>query len=235
MLISLLCLSSLLALTAGQANDPIYSLSTDQTSVQNEIIDKINDCRRNVNPPASNMLKVKWNKEAQKNAEDWAKKCMFAHSRRMYRKTSKNYCGENIFLASYPASWEEVITSFYNEHENFVYGKGPATKEDIIYQYTQLVWFNSYEVGCACSHCPNLGYLYVCQHCPEEDFNSLTNPYTAGPKCGDCKNNCDNGLCTNPCPYTNKRYNCPSLKSMCNMDLVKTNCEASCKCTTEII
>ncbi|XP_075057340.1 cysteine-rich venom protein-like isoform X2 [Mixophyes fleayi] len=157
------------------------------------------------------------------------------HLTGVHTQFQENYCGENIFLASYPASWEEVITSFYNEHENFVYGKGPATKEDIIYQYTQLVWFNSYEVGCACSHCPNLGYLYVCQHCPEEDFNSLTNPYTAGPKCGDCKNNCDNGLCTNPCPYTNKRYNCPSLKSMCNMDLVKTNCEASCKCTTEII
>ncbi|XP_075057338.1 cysteine-rich venom protein-like [Mixophyes fleayi] len=236
MLILLLCLSSLLALTAGQAKDPISSLLTDQPSVQNEIVTIINECRKNVEPTACNMLKVKWNIEAQKTAEDWAKKCQFKHSEISDRKTSKYYCGENLFLASYPASWKEVITAFYNERENFVYGKGSKKIGDIIGHYTQLVWYKSCEVGCACSYCPNLGYLYVCHHCPVGNVNSLNNPYTAGPKCGDCKNNCDDGLCTNPCPYVDHPFiDCSRMKSMCDMDMVKTNCEGSCKCTTEII
>ncbi|KAJ8780049.1 hypothetical protein J1605_012085 [Eschrichtius robustus] len=81
-----------------EAKDPTFTaLLTTQTQVQREIVNKHNELRKSVSPPASNMLKmvrsksinkVEWSREAAANAQKWANKCTLEHSNPGDRKTS---------------------------------------------------------------------------------------------------------------------------------------------------
>ncbi|XP_063771200.1 cysteine-rich venom protein-like [Pseudophryne corroboree] len=231
----LLCLSAVLAIVLVQASDP---LSTDNPAVQNEIINLINDCRRNVDPSASNMVKATWSSEAQQNAQRVAQKCNFVHSDPSERKTSKFQCGENLYMTTGEGSWAEAINAFDNEKKDFIFGKGPVDSSKIVGHYTQLVWYNSRETGCAVADCPNGPFkkFFVCHQCPPGNVNSSPYPYNKGDKCKECPNNCDNGLCTNPCPWANTISTCNQLKPYCTlMDQVKNGCQASCNCNNNEI
>ncbi|NWS38475.1 CRIS2 protein, partial [Probosciger aterrimus] len=215
------------------------ALSTNRTDQQNLIVDTHNTLRRGVNPTASNMLKMEWNVPAAKNAQNWANECTLRHSPASMRKTDVQ-CGENLFMSSGPFSWSDVIQSWYNEEENFEYGTGAKTKGAVIGHYTQLIWYNSYQVGCAVAYCPMnpFNYFYVCQYCPPgNNAMQIATPYRSGPKCAECPGHCDRGLCTNPCKYQDFFGNCRNLKMLfsCNHSLVKAKCPATCGCTTQII
>nr|XP_034966321.1 serotriflin-like isoform X1 [Zootoca vivipara] len=206
---------------------------------QKQILDKHNALRRGVKPTASNMLKMEWSPAARANAERWAKKCHFGHSPQDQRIADGFSCGENIFLSSDATSWDDVIQAWYDEVEDFKYGVGAVRPGAVTDHYTQVVWYRSYKIGCYAAHCPQnpLKYLYVCQYCPAGNIQgSLKTPYKSGPPCGDCRDACDNRLCTNPCKYTDMYSNCPDLVKTqgCRKQNMLKDCTASCLCTNEI-
>ncbi|CAF91962.1 unnamed protein product, partial [Tetraodon nigroviridis] len=204
---------------------------------QNEIVDKHNALRRGVQPSASNMLKMSWNKEAAANAQAWVSKCTGGHSKPEDREISTSGCGENWAGSTAKVSWSTIIQDWYSEVNDWRYGVG-STNGNAVGHFTQVVWYNSIYVGCGIARCPNhqYEYQYICQYCPPGNYQ-FARPYASGQTCGDCPNNCDNKLCTNPCKYTNQYSNCASLKSQwgCSNSDVSSWCPASCKCTTEII
>ncbi|XP_033001238.1 cysteine-rich venom protein-like [Lacerta agilis] len=206
---------------------------------QKQILDKHNALRREVKPTASNMLKMEWSPDATANAERWAKKCLLGHSPQDQRIVDGFPCGENIFASSQPTSWNDVIQDWYDEVEDFQYGVGAVRPGAVTGHYTQVVWYRSYKIGCYAAHCPEnrLKYLYFCQYCPAGNLQgSLETPYKSGPPCEDCPNACDNGLCTNPCKYTDIGTNCPELAESygCKNQNILRDCPASCLCTNEI-
>ncbi|XP_059257534.1 cysteine-rich secretory protein 2-like [Mustela nigripes] len=188
--------------------DPSFTaLLTTQTQIQKDIVNKHNELRKSVSPPASNMLKMEWNREAAANAQKWANKCTLEHSVPEDRKTSTK-CGENLYMSSYPAPWSDAIQSWYDERHNFVYGVGPKSSNAVVGHYTQLVWYSTYHVGCGIAYCPNqenLKYYYVCQYCPACEFEDLLS-------------------------------NCDSLKKTagCGHELLKEKCKATCLCENKI-
>ncbi|KFZ46955.1 Serotriflin, partial [Antrostomus carolinensis] len=174
------------------------ALSTTKLDQQKLIVDKHNTLRRGVKPTASNMLKMEWSLPAAKNAQKWANRCILRHSPPSMRRTNVQ-CGENLFMSSGPFLWPNVIQAWYNEEKDFEYGTGAKRQGAVIGHYTQVVWYNSYQVGCALSFCPNstYKYFYVCQYCPAGNLvTSIPRPYKAGKPCGDCPNACENGLCS---------------------------------------
>uniref|UniRef100_A0A3Q4N6F0 Cysteine-rich venom protein-like n=1 Tax=Neolamprologus brichardi TaxID=32507 RepID=A0A3Q4N6F0_NEOBR len=201
------------------------------TTEKNEIVNKHNTLRRNVQPTASNMLKMNWSNEAEANAQRWANTCSMKHS------PATSGCGENLYYSSFQNTWSNAIQSWYNEVKDFSYGVG-STNGGVVGHYTQVVWYRSNQIGCAMAYCPNskYKYFYVCHYCPPGNYQ-LTQPYKKGPSCGDCPNACENNLCTNPCPFSDKYSNCPQLKQQwgCNHPDVASWCPASCKCTNQII
>ncbi|XP_041512174.1 cysteine-rich secretory protein 1-like isoform X2 [Microtus oregoni] len=212
-------------------------LSTTKPSVRDDIV--LSHLEMRFHLPGSDILKMMWNDEAQVNAQAYANKCSYQHSSQESRKIENLRCGENIFMASYPASWSEAIQSWYDESKNFKFGSGPTTPGAAVGHYTQLVWNSSHQLGCGVAECPDnpLKYFYVCHYCPPGNLlNRLYTPYTVGDRCGSCPNDCDEGMCTNRCYYEDNYSNCPSLKASvtCHHPLTVENCKATCFCEGKI-
>uniref|UniRef100_A0A8D0HJY1 SCP domain-containing protein n=1 Tax=Sphenodon punctatus TaxID=8508 RepID=A0A8D0HJY1_SPHPU len=180
-----------------------------------EIVAKHNALRRGVTPTASNMVKMEWDSATAESAKRWANKCTLSHSPSAEHGIS---CGENLYMSSQPDSWSAAIQDWYDEVKDFKYGVGATKAGAMIGHYTQIVWFKSFQVGCAAAYCPLAikEYYYVCQYCPAGNLPSkISTPYNAGQSCGDCPQACDNGLCRMgpkfDCIYLIRCGNCPRL------------------------
>ncbi|XP_036395763.1 cysteine-rich venom protein pseudecin [Megalops cyprinoides] len=210
-------------------------ISTDNLTVQDEILNVHNAFRRNVEPTASNMLKMSWSTEATKSVQAWVNGCSMSHGPPSTRMIGTYECGENLFKSSTPLPWSEVIQAWHSEVKNYQYPNGSANG-GTIFHYTQVVWYSSYEVGCAVASCNNSLYFYGCHYYRAGNFKGVP-PYTAGPSCSACPDACEDKLCTNPCPYIDKFINCPSLKAEagCDNSYVSAWCPALCQCNGKII
>uniref|UniRef100_A0A3Q2DQD9 Cysteine rich secretory protein 3 n=1 Tax=Cyprinodon variegatus TaxID=28743 RepID=A0A3Q2DQD9_CYPVA len=137
---------------------------------QTEIVNKHNTLRRGVNPTASNMMKMSWNKEAAANAQAWAATCSMQHSSSSSREITSG-CGENLYMSSSKNTWSNAIQTWYNEVKDYRYGVG-STNGGVVGHYTQVVWAKSNQVGCAMAYCPNskYKYFYVCHYCPPSEI-----------------------------------------------------------------
>ncbi|XP_059137540.1 cysteine-rich secretory protein 1-like isoform X2 [Peromyscus eremicus] len=213
-------------------------LTTTRVSVQEEIVNKHNQLRRMVCPPGSDLLKMQWSNDAQVNAQKWASQCTYQHSPADLRTTNTT-CGENVFMASYPASWSHVIQSWFDEAKDFKFGLGPIPADAIVGNYTQVVWNSSFQVACGVAKCPYqlLEYVYICHYCPLGNIlRRKYIPYTIGEPCTLCPEHCKDRLCTNSCEYEDANMNCatidPSL--FCHHPMVNQNCKATCNCEGKI-
>ncbi|XP_067319572.1 cysteine-rich venom protein ophanin-like [Anolis sagrei] len=208
---------------------------------QEEIVDMYNAARRSVEPTASNMQKMKWSDKAAEGAEKWAAECQAKSSLLDDRYADDILCGESISQSNFVRSWAEVIDLWKSTQSHFMYGKN--TSEEVrssALAYTQMVWYSTYEIGCAFAFCPKqptYTYFYICRFCPAGNVvDALPKPYKEGPSCADCPDACDDKLCTNPCKYINhlSAKECANIIDHyeCEMDWVQEKCKASCNCET---
>ncbi|XP_048203599.1 cysteine-rich secretory protein 3-like [Perognathus longimembris pacificus] len=219
-------------------NKAVASVSTTLRAIQKEIVNKHNELRRDVEPSASNMLKMSWSAKAAANAQRWAEQCNYKHSDSKFRATNLS-CGENLFMSTHLTTWSHAIQSWYDEYLDLIFGQGPTNPGAVVGHYTQVVWYASYLVGCGVAYCPQqyLKVYMVCHYCPAGNFRPrLYSPYKAGEPCSLCPDDCDNGLCTNSCAYEDNYANCKDLKKSvtCKHPMVKNNCGASCNCSNKI-
>ncbi|XP_037376802.1 cysteine-rich secretory protein 1 [Talpa occidentalis] len=231
----------LLILSATPPGVQYHTLLTELEAVQNEIVAMHNTLRRNVVPPASNMLKMNWSEKAAQNARIWSNNCELRKSNALKRRITNTFCGENIYLTSHLYSWSNVIGIWYNESKYFNYGDWSSVGGDeTIDHYTQIVWATSYLIGCGIASCherKSTRYFYVCHYCHEgNDPDKMNVPYNNGPPCGDCPKDCEDKLCTNPCPYYDEQRNCKAKKRLqgCKHPSVQQLCKATCQCDTGI-
>ncbi|XP_054826645.1 serotriflin-like [Eublepharis macularius] len=207
--------------------------------LQQEIVDRHNEIRRNVEPTASNMLKMIWNETIGVSSRKWADQCQPASSPMEDRTFDGVLCGQSIFQSNQVVSWLEVINYWYGQRHVFKYGVGALDPLKSIYGYTQAVWYRSYQIGCAVSYCllNEYSFHYVCQYCPTGNIaHQVATPYKEGPSCGDCPKNCEDKLCTNPCPYMDQAGHCDQLKKFVGCKTANKNghCKATCRCKNKI-
>uniref|UniRef100_A0A3P8UW95 Cysteine-rich venom protein-like n=1 Tax=Cynoglossus semilaevis TaxID=244447 RepID=A0A3P8UW95_CYNSE len=208
-------------------------LCTLNLDVQKEIVDQHNDFRRNVQPTAADMLKMSYSKEVGHSAQSWVNRCLLKHGPVMSRMINGYQMGENLFYSSYYLSWTDVIKAWHSEVEHYKFPIGSINGQPTGH-YTQMVWKGSYKIGCGVKLCGEV-FLYGCQYYRAGNFR-FWNPYTVGPSCQACPNDCEDRLCTNPCPHINNNVYCPlkALDKVCSNEQFKM-CPASCSCKTEII
>ncbi|XP_036912013.1 cysteine-rich secretory protein 1 [Sturnira hondurensis] len=219
---------------------PYSALLTHLPKVQEEIVSLHNIIRKVTVPEAGNMLKMSWSEEAAQNARLLSRNCDLAKTNAVKRRITHTFCGENKYLAPDTIPWVDVIEIWYNESKHFRYGSWSPLREEKSDNYIQMIWASSYLIGCGVSPCckkMTFQYLYVCHYCHEgNEPERKTIPYNVGTPCEACPNNCDDGLCTNPCIYYDEYTNCEMLKHVpgCGHQSVKLLCKASCLCNTEI-
>ncbi|XP_036617958.1 glioma pathogenesis-related protein 1-like [Trichosurus vulpecula] len=173
-----------------------------------ECVELHNNFRSQVAPKASNMLRMSWDAGLAKVAETWAKRCEFKHNvdlskpRRLHRNFS--FVGENLWVGSLGGFSEKSAIKLWNDEVQY-YNFQSLKCTHVCGHYTQVVWADSYKVGCAVQYCPELketrirsGALFVCNYGPAGNYYQ-TRPYQEGEPCSACKKDkCVDRLCVNP-------------------------------------
>jgi pathogenesis-related protein 1 len=122
------------------------------------------------NPP---LPALTWSTAAAEKAQAWADQCQFGHNPNL-----GNF-GENIAAATPNAlTTMGVVQSWASESAGYDYGRNTCAPGKMCGHYTQIVWRNTTQVGCATKLCnknsPFQGFtqwqLWVCDYSPPGNF-----------------------------------------------------------------
>ncbi|NXD23876.1 GLIP1 protein, partial [Spelaeornis formosus] len=164
-----------------------------------------NTFRSKVNPPASNMLRMSWDAALAKTAKAWAQKCKFDHNTylKIPGKMHPTFplVGENIWTGTaLTFSVDAALRSWFNEVRSYDFSTNTCTDE--CRHYTQVIWAESYKVGCAVHFCNTVEKFpglfkaahFVCDYGPVGNYPRK--PYKEGKPCSRCNNEkCVDRLC----------------------------------------
>uniref|UniRef100_A0A096MEY5 GLI pathosis related 1 n=1 Tax=Poecilia formosa TaxID=48698 RepID=A0A096MEY5_POEFO len=173
-----------------------------------ECVEEHNKARSAVRPPANDMLYMSWDEALAITARAWAKHCNDRHnvhlSKAHYMHPTFASVGENIWTGPLDKfSVKSAIQKWVDEAKHYTYKGDRCTA--VCSHYRQVVWAQSYKVGCAVVYCPHgiknfdglQGAIFVCNYAPGGDIDGI-HPYgTTGNPCSGCKGECDNKLCRN--------------------------------------
>lgn len=170
-------------------------------SEKDTMLDKHNEFRSTIaqgnegsHPSATNMIKMEWSDELATVAQDYADLCIFAHnSDRTNQQETFSYVGENLYASTGDFSADGPVQAWYNEQEDFTYSD--LSCSGVCGHYTQVVWANSYALGCGKKRCDSLdmdngsfwsnGLIVVCVYGPGGNYAGA-NPYTEGDSASEC-------------------------------------------------
>ncbi|XP_056604989.1 GLIPR1-like protein 1 [Triplophysa dalaica] len=100
-------------------------------------------------------------------------------------------------------------------YKDYVYSSNQCTHA--CGHYTQVVWADTYKVGCAAQACPkgvadtkfssNPGIIFVCNYATAGNYPNV-HPYRNGKSCSNCnEDKCESNLCRNSTRDALKSYN----------------------------
>jgi len=146
---------------------------------------------------AGSMKTMSYNEELATIAQRWADQCRWNHlkgkldghdnDRGTYQDIAFNYVGQNMYIGwssadSPTANWTAATMSWYNEVSDFLagsfnselkYGQAPWSFGGVVGHFTQVVWGESYQIGCGFTFYydetkPQMPYtkLYICNYGP---------------------------------------------------------------------
>jgi len=203
------------AASCGKHHD--YKLTDDEIQI---ILSTHNELRQKVakgeetrgtpgpQPGATNMYELRWNCELAEVAQRWAEQCQLGHDKGDDRKICNQdyYVGQNAFMEWHwdaTPAWEKSVKNWYSEvddmTEDLVGSFGNHPNGAVIGHYTQVVWAETYEVGCGGIHFPSkIGEttyqqtkVYVCNYGEGGNWRG-----SAVYEIGTAASNCPNGEST---------------------------------------
>ncbi|XP_032894245.1 GLIPR1-like protein 2 [Amblyraja radiata] len=117
-----------------------------------------------------------------------------------------NSIGENLYITPDKFTVEQAIEEWNTDGKHFDYYQNTCVKQQKCDRFTQLIWGDSYKLGCGANHCKkgiqnsNLtsGILFVCNYTPSGNLKGEL-PYIRGPPCTYCGPDfCRDKLCSDP-------------------------------------
>ncbi|XP_046743306.1 venom allergen 5-like [Diprion similis] len=158
-------------------------------------------------PAASNMMEMVWDDELAYLAQRWANLCNEYHD--SDRTVGRFTIGQNLALSwttRNPSSSSDAAPNFVHQINNWfneVQRYNPNSINSGTGHYTQVIWSNTYAVGCGYSYYwdPRRGYTknYVCNYGPSGNVLGYQ-PYRTGrPSCANYGMNWSrlySGLCS---------------------------------------
>ncbi|XP_075065651.1 glioma pathogenesis-related protein 1 isoform X2 [Mixophyes fleayi] len=155
---------------------PQAILGADPPSITNEnfiksTVDTHNLIRSKVTPTASNMKYMTWDSALATIAKSWTSKCINDHNTDLrkvglhpvFRSVGENlYNGPDTQMVAITKDWADEV-AYYN------YDTNECVPGEMCGHYTQVVWAESYKVGCAATKCPgSYGFIVACNYAPAE-------------------------------------------------------------------
>lgn len=143
---------------------------TAPSGFQDEILRAHNMARANAMPaPSPALAPMTWSADAASVAQTWANGCHFMHN------TGSGY-GENIYAASGgTTTGAGVVASWASEAASYDYATNACS--GTCGHYTQVVWRDSIQVGCALANCTanspfgsGSWVFVVCDYTPPGNF-----------------------------------------------------------------
>uniref|UniRef100_F6ZH80 SCP domain-containing protein n=1 Tax=Ciona intestinalis TaxID=7719 RepID=F6ZH80_CIOIN len=166
-------------------------------------VDLHNEFRRSVKPTASNMIEVAWDPALARVAREFTQKCEYngflvLKPLNDYSITGYSSVGRNTAIFGL----SEAITGWANERHRYTYGSNHCPR--YCGNYKQIIWAETYAVGCSITACKevfgpyNSGprNLIVCNYGPGSSWST---PYISGPSASACPTGYrpKNKLCSN--------------------------------------
>lgn len=137
--------------SASAAPSSSSSGSLDLTSFAKGCLNSHNTDRAKHSAPS-----MKWNETLASYAKDYLsnQNCVFAHSGGPY--------GENIAMGY--SSPEDAISAWYKEGQQYSFGSGGFS--EATGHFTQMIWKESTQLGCAQVDCGSKGTFFSCEYFP---------------------------------------------------------------------
>ena len=174
---------SLTCLTVGATGCGTSEAATKPTpdnrassTLAKEMLAAHNQVRANAKPrPKSPLPPLTWSPEAAKVAQAWANQCHFEHNQK------RGKFGENLAAAAPPGSKTdaEAVMDWASEVADYSYSSNECAPGKACGHYTQLVWRNTTQVGCATAICTKNSpfgsqfpkwQLWVCNYTPPGNY-----------------------------------------------------------------
>ena len=176
---------------------------------KDQIVDAHNYYRRKVQPGAADMKLMEWSDCLEQVAEDYLSTCPGPYHN-ADRTSDANalacqpsgYVGENLFWTSGNSITNVSLPIEYWNSEHQYYDINSKSCSFLCAHYTQVVWANTYKVGCAKVSCSTGkgGTYLICNYSPSGNSPGKA-PYKIGTSCSECAQGfdyCDQGLCAEP-------------------------------------
>jgi len=188
---------------------------------QKIIVDLHNKLRRDLAngkagtmPKAANMEKFTWDEELAKIAQAQVNKCVYDHDCPKCRKDKDEYynsVGQSIYFRSWSilvnqSDWHYTIQAWYDEIKNYDNVNKdvgslstPGAPEVEVLHFTQIIWAETYKVGCGFIIYFDGQYytrMYSCNY--GHGGNWIGSPiYLKGEPCSKCPKDtkCEDSLC----------------------------------------
>ncbi|KAK3087233.1 hypothetical protein FSP39_003405, partial [Pinctada imbricata] len=189
---------------------------------QEAVLRHHNELRGTVEPPATDLVKLKWDDRLAAVAQKWANQCQAGHDKVRDIPSIGMSIGQNV--AGGYRSWHKAVQMWYDEISMWRYGPEPDSYLGAggwrkIGHFTQMVQNGTYLVGCGYAECRGSMYTryYVCDYAAGQ--SNLGIPYTAGRRCAACQN----GRCG-----TGGQCDCRGRVCMNGGKLNPTTCKCTC-------
>ncbi|KAH9284546.1 Glioma pathogenesis-related protein 1 [Echinococcus granulosus] len=138
--------------------------------------------RSKVDPPAANMMFLKYSIEVEHEA---ASKLLSCDAKNISKMEMKGYNWNLALSTKGRASVEELATAWGHQKAHFNASKDGSCMN--CGEYKKMVWANSRNMGCAKAGCNNSSAL-LCLYSPGGNW-STEQPYLKGISCSGCKGN----------------------------------------------
>ncbi|XP_071958419.1 GLIPR1-like protein 1 [Antedon mediterranea] len=191
------------------------------------VLDKHNELRSQVSPEASDMKYMSWDDDLASMAQEWSDGCVFEHGQPT-NISPFDPVGQNLYSSGASASNRPNLASatqaWYNEDQYYNYDTRECS--DVCGHYTQVVWADSYALGCGLTFCTNK-WILTCNYGPAGNYNR--HPYVSGPSCTECSsgsNQCYENQCR-PCSEHNEECICNQVCENCGT--LNSDCTCTCR------
>ncbi|CAK8676665.1 unnamed protein product [Clavelina lepadiformis] len=209
------------------------------SSERTELLKAHNYYRSRVDPPASNMRRILWDKRLAMLAQDRAERCIYSHGLGVSHD-ELGPVGENIYITNgtFPRpkfGVNRCVQKWNSEKEDFTYHSRECKEGKQCGHYTQLVWATSHLVGCGVKYCQtpleapqhvgnlrNVTIVFCLYHKQGNKKRQLfggeriNKPYVEGEFCSKCPasaNKCYSKLCSVDKKKGPKRERVPEVES----------------------